>query len=118
MTDVKEIAKRAHTAWETKDEATMRTLVHDDYCFKGPMQEFKGPDAYIDCMMNFPFEGRNENVQIIAEGNKVVYASDWIVTAPFSQTIPMVMVMEFKDGKLKNENLFFDTALFPAAMAA
>lgn len=118
MTDVKELAKQAHDAWDAKNEAALRALLHDDYHFKGPMQELKGPDACINCMMNFPFEGKNENVQVISEGNKVVVASDWVVTAPFSQTIPMVMVMEFKDGKLKNENLFFDTALMPAAMAA
>jgi len=118
MTDVKELAKQAHNAWDTKNEASMRALLHDDYHFKGPTQELKGSDACIDCMMNFPFEGRNENVQMISEGNKVVCISDWVVTSPFSQTIPMVMVMEFQEGKLKNENLFFDTAKFPAAMAA
>lgn len=114
MTDIKELAKQVSIAWENKDESALRALLHDDYYFKGPHEDLNGPDECIEFMKNFPFKGRTENAQFIAEDNKVVHVSDWIVTAPFSATIPMVMVMEFDDSKLKKETLFFDTAKMPA----
>jgi ketosteroid isomerase-like protein len=116
MTDLKNTLEKITAAWEAKDEAAMREFLHDDYHFKGPMMELNGPDECIDCMKNFPFEGTNENIEMITEGNKVVQVWDWVITQPFQERIPMVEVLEFEDGKIIKGRMFFDTNLFPAAI--
>jgi hypothetical protein len=78
------------------------------------MMEMKGIDEAVELMKNCPFESRNENSEVVVQDNKLVHIFDWIVTAPFQETIPMVEVMEFEDSKLKKARLFFDTAKFPA----
>lgn len=114
MTDLVEIAKKLDTAWRAKDEATYRALLHKDYYFKGPKMEMKGVDEAVEFMKNCPFESHNENCEVVVQENKLVHIFDWIGTAPFQVTIPMVEVMEFEGSKLKKARLFFDTAKFPA----
>lgn len=114
MKDLTEIAKQLDTAWRSKDEATYRALLHKDYHFKGPMMEMKGAEEAVKFMKDCPFESSNKNCETVVQDNKLVHIFDWIVTAPFQATIPMVEIMEFEGGKLKKSRLFFDTAKFPA----
>lgn len=114
MMDIKEAIEQMTDAWNNKDEAAMRPFLHDDYKFKGPMMEANSADECIAMMKDCPFEGGCENHEIIVEGNKAVSVFDWVVTAPFQATIPMIEVMEFEGGKVKNSRMFFDTGLFPA----
>jgi len=118
MTNTKDIIMKMDTAWNAKDEATMRSCLHEDYHFKGPMMEINGPDESIAMMQNFPFECSNENEELIIQDNKAVHIFDWVVTSPFQATIPMTEVLELEGGKVKNARLFFDTALFPAEVKA
>jgi len=62
-------------------------------------------------------QSRCENSEMVEQGDKVVHIFDWIVTAPFTGTIPSVEVMEFAGDKVKQSRLFYDTALFPAELA-
>ncbi len=112
MANAAEIVKKLNTAWENKDEAAMRLLLHPDYHFKGPMMEMTTEEV-IGFMHTCPFECNNQNSEIISEGNKVVQVFDWHITAPFQATIPMVEVLEIEGNKVKKARLFFDTALFP-----
>lgn len=118
MTNTKEIIMKMDQAWSAKDESTMRSLLHEEYHFKGPMMEINGPDESIAVMNDFPFEYHNENEDLIVEDNKAVHIFDWVITAPFKATIPMTEVLELEDNKVKKARLFFDTALFPAEIKA
>lgn len=114
MTNLTEIAKQLDTAFRTKDEAALQNLLHKDYHFKGPMMEMNGAKEAIEFMKNCPFESKNENCEVVVQGNKLVHIFDWNVTAPFQASIPMVEVLEFEGDKVKKARLFFDTAKFPA----
>jgi len=114
MSDLIEIVKQMTTAWQNKDEAAVRSFLHEDYHFKGPMMEMNGIEACIKFMKTCPFESSNKNCEAIVDGDKLVHIFDWEVTAPFQATIPMVEIMEFEGRKIKNSRMFFDTALFPA----
>ena len=118
MTNTKDIIMKMDAAWSSKDEAAMRSCLHEDYHFKGPMMKINGPDESIAMMQNFPFECHNENEELIVQDNKAVHIFDWVVTSPFQATIPMTEVLELEGGKVKNVRLFFDTALFPAEVKA
>lgn len=114
MSDLIEIVKQITTAWQNKDEAAIRSLLHEDYHFKGPMMEMHGIEACIKFMHTCQYESSNKNCEAIVEGDKLVHIFDWEVTAPFQATIPMVEILEFVNGKVKNSRMFFDTAQFPA----
>ena len=118
MNTITDVAKKMIEACQQKDEAALRTCLHDNYSFKGPMMEMKGVNEAVDFMKRCPLEYTNENCEGIVEGETLVHIFDWKVTAPFQATIPMVEVMEFEDNKVKRVRLFFDSALFPAELKA
>jgi len=118
MSDLKAILEKVNAAWDAKDEAVIRQYFHKEYSFKGPMMEINGVDQCIEFMKMCPFEGGNENCEMITEGNTVVQSLDWVVTAPFQARIPMMEVVKFEDGKIKESRMLFDTALFPAEFVA
>ncbi len=117
MTDYRAIVEKMTTAWNDKNETLLRSLLHDDYKGTCPAMEINSPDECVEFMKNCPFEGSCENHEIIVEGNKVVNAFDWVVTAPFQATIPMVEIMNFEGDKLKNSKMYYDTSLIPAEFA-
>lgn len=108
-----ELVKRANKALESKDISTYRSLLHDRYSFRGPMMELTNPDEAAAVMEACPFTYHNENVQFVADGDKVVSVFDWLVTAPVKFSIHMAEYFTVKDGKILSSELFFDTAKFP-----
>lgn len=114
MSNNVEAVKKMAMAWDNKDEATLRSLLHDDYKGVCPDMEMNSADDCVAFMKECPFEGSSANLEIISEGDKVVQAFDWVVTAPFQATIPMIEVLYFESGKVKSSRMYYDTALFPA----
>lgn len=114
MTNNTEIVKEMMKAWEDKDEATVRSFLHDDYLGNCPMMGAIGADECVEFMKNCPYEGKSVNHEIIAEGDKVAQSFDWVITSPFKATVPMVEILKFDSGKVKTSKMYFDTALFPA----
>lgn len=108
------VAQALMTAWTTKDEALVREHLHSDFHFKGPMMELKGVEECVGSMTDCPFESRCENSEMVEQSNTVVHIFDWIVSAPFTATIPSVEVLEFSGKQVQRSRVFFDTALFPA----
>jgi len=118
MSTLTDVAKRMTKAWEDRDEAAFRACLHDDYSFKGPMMEMKSANEALEFMKRCAFEFTNTNCEVVVEGKTLVHVFDWNVTAPFQATIPMVEVMEFEGDRVKRARLFYDSALFPAAVKA
>ena len=118
MSTLTDVAKRMTKAWEDRDEAAFRACLHDDYSFKGPMMEMKSANEALEFMRRCAFEFTNTNCEVVVEGKTLVHVFDWNVTAPFQATIPMVEVMEFEGDRVKRARLFYDSALFPAAVKA
>lgn len=110
-------AKALMTAWSTKDETLMREHLHENFYFKGPLMEMHSVDECVASMADCPFSSHIENSEHIEQGNTVVNIFQWVVTEPFSATVPAVEVLQFEDNKVKHSRLFFDTALFPEGSA-
>ena len=118
MVDIREAIKKMDQAWVAKDDAAIRELLHADYECKGPLMAVNGIEQAIMGMNFFPFVGKNENEQIIVEGNKAAYTFDWVLSSPFQATIPITEIIEFEDEKIRKVRIFFDTGLFPGDMVS
>lgn len=109
----KAIAQRFSTAFHAKDEATIENLVAEDYTFKGPMMQLNSRAALIDFMRNMPFNCSEKTSRYLEDGNTVVKICEVSFTVPFNGNVPMCEVFTLKDGKITNDELYYDTALFP-----
>lgn len=113
MTDTVALAKKYYQAFAAKDKTTIRALLAKNFHFKGPMMETTGVEEMVGCMDSCPMVGGPQNMTFVAEGNRVVQIFDWVVTAPFSASIPMCEILEIENGQVKSSRLFYDTASFP-----
>lgn len=114
MNRPQDIAQQYAAAFMAKDLKTAKSLLHEDYRFKGPMAEANGQDETLAMIENFPFVSNEENVRILEQGDTAVKRFDWHVTSPFEAVIPMTEWITVKNGKLYSCELFYDTAKFPA----
>ncbi len=117
MADLLDIVKRANEAFESKDFATIRSLLHSDYRCVGPEMEAHSLDEMLKLMENCPFDCHFENAEYLVSGNKVVQTGDMVATSPVSYRNRMCDVITVEDGKIRSEELFYDTAKVPKAAA-
>ncbi len=117
MTNNIDIVKRVNKAFETKDIEAAKALLHPKYTFKGPMMEANSPQELLEFMKMCPFSCQSENVSFVSEGNKVVQTFDWVSSAPVKFRMRMCDVMTIEDGKIRSEEMFYDTAKFPKEAA-
>ncbi len=113
MPDAIDIVKRLANAFETKDQAAFRSLLHPKYTFKGPLMALQSRDEAVEFLANCPFKAKSENVQLFVAGNTVTQLFDWVVKEPFQGRIRMCDVITLKDGQVFSEELFYDSAKFP-----
>jgi len=103
-----------YEAFGTKDWKKFRTLLTDNFTFRGALATFNGPEEFIAGMRQMPFEGAPEGSRFIVDGNRVAHAFVWKMTAPTRADIPMCEVLEVEGGKIRSSELFYDSKLFPA----
>jgi ketosteroid isomerase-like protein len=113
MSQATEIVKKMNLAFETKDQAAMRALLHPQYTFRGSLMSMNSPKEAVEFLGQCPFKGKSKNIQFYEAGDTVVQTFDWEVTEPFQSTIRMCDVIKLKDGKAISEELFYDSAKFP-----
>lgn len=113
MPDAVDIVKKLNTAFETKDQAALRSLLHPKYTFKGSLMALGSRDEAVEFLANCPFKAKSENVQLFVAGNTVTQLFDWVVKEPFQGTIRMCDVITLTDGQVLSEELFYDSAKFP-----
>lgn len=107
MTGNVDIVKKVFEACHKKDYEALRGLVHTDYSLKDPMMELHGADELIEMMKNCPGGGA-ENVTFVSEGDKVVSLFDGVMEG--QPKMRMCSVVTIVDGKVKSEEMFYDTA--------
>ena len=112
MSNLIDVAIRNSEAFHKKDSAGLRSTLHPNYHFKGPMMEMNGPEECITFMENMPFMCTDKNVRYFQNGNTVVRVLDVVFTKPFQETVSMCEVITFEDGKILNSELIYDTAPF------
>jgi ketosteroid isomerase-like protein len=108
-----DIAKQLFDACMSKDFEKVRSLLHPQYTLKDPMFELKGPDALIEMISNCPFDNKIENMQIIDGGDTVVSTFDCIAEKPVKSTMRMCDILKIEGGKVRSEEMFYDSAKIP-----
>jgi hypothetical protein len=109
-----EIVKKLFDACNKKDFETARSLLKDDYSLKDPLMELHSADEMIEMMKNCPGGGMAENLSMIAEDDKVVTLFDG--TMQGQPPVRMCSVITVESGKVKSEEMFYDTARMPQEM--
>ncbi|MEZ0226871.1 MAG: nuclear transport factor 2 family protein [Alphaproteobacteria bacterium] len=110
-----ELVKKLFDACNQKDFETARGLLHDDYSLKDPLMELHSADEMIEMMKNCPGGGMAENLTMIAEDDKVVTLFDGTMQDK-TQKMRMCSVVTVEGGKVKSEEMFYDTAKMPQEM--
>jgi ketosteroid isomerase-like protein len=113
MTGNVDVVKKVFDACQKKDYEALRGLVHPDYTLKDPMMELHSADELIEMLKNCPGGGA-ENVTFVSEGDKVVSLFDG--TMEGQPKMRMCSVVTIVDGKVKSEEMFYDTAKVPQEM--
>ena len=113
MNNASEIVDNYYQAFENKDYEKARSLLRDDFKFKGPMMEFKSADECIEQMKKCDFEANHKTLRTIADGNQVVKMFEWKVRQPFQGNFRMCECFQVENDKIIGTDLFVDTANFP-----
>lgn len=113
MTNNIDIAKRMNKAAEAKDFETIKSLLHPQFTIKDPMMECNSPQEFLERMKECPGICHFENTSFVSEGNKVVQTLDMVTTAPVAFRLRMCSILTIEDGKIRSEEVFYDTAKIP-----
>lgn len=108
-----ETVKKIFEACKAKDIDVLKELVDKDYTLADPMMPVHGIDEFIAMIKACP-SGGFENLEMVAEGDKVVSIFDG--TMPGQPSMRMVSIATVKDGKLISEEMVYDTAKVPQEM--
>ncbi|MGQ0526407.1 MAG: nuclear transport factor 2 family protein [Alphaproteobacteria bacterium] len=114
-TDNKKIVKDLIDACMNKDFDSVRRLTHKDYTLKDPMMTANGVDELIAMMENCPSDGKIENLEIYADGNTVISTFDGTNSEPPTR-MRMCSIIQVENGKVKSEEMFYDSAKIPQDM--
>lgn len=114
MTQAKQIVEAYYAAFEKKDLALARTILHDEFTFDGPMMQASSADDMMDKMKQFDCEYSSTIHQIIADGEHVAVNLTCEMGSPDAVSLDMSEWFTVRDGKVLSSKLFFD----PTKMAA
>jgi len=124
MSDPATIAREYREAWNRRDFARYREMLHPEYSYtSGDGQRQNGPEAGMAVAQMFASafpDGREEIKRIHAAGDVAIveftgsgtHQGDLMGIAPTGRkvTIPVCIVIEVRDGKIYAEREYFDSA--------
>ena len=122
MSDVASIAREYNDAWNRRDWARWRELLHPEYTYTGgDGQVQKGPEAGLAMGQMFANafpDGKGDIQKITATGDIAIvefigrgtHTGDLMGIAPTGRqmTIPVCEVYELRDGKIYAERQYMD----------
>lgn len=111
-----QLVKQYFDACAKKDGNALQSLVHPDYSLKDPIFQLSGQKDLIKMIEECPFECSLENMSFISEGDKVAATFENVsADSPFDR-LRMCSVMTIENGKIKSEEMFYDSAKIPQEM--
>jgi ketosteroid isomerase-like protein len=113
MTSNIETVKRLNNACQNRDFETVKSLLHPGYTLKSPDMQASSPEEFIKFMEECPAECTLENLTFIEDGDQVVQIFDMVSAEPVSYRVRMCDVLKLQNGKVRSEEMFYDTAAFP-----
>ncbi len=105
---VREVVDRYFAAQKEKDFATMRTLIHDDVVFRGPLGATNTAEEYISGLqrMTATMTGMERTV-VFAEGEDVCQIYDLVLAEP-PVSLPVAQWIKVRDGRIAQLFVYFD----------
>ena len=103
-----------YEAFGTQNWTKLRSLITDNFSFRGSMASFDNPDDFISAMSQLPFEGHPENSKFTADGSRVAHSFVWKMTSPTITDIHMCEVFEVEGDKVRSSELYYDSAAMPS----
>ena len=113
MTKTMDTVTAYYQAFGEKDWDKVRSLLADDFTFRGSLSAFDNPDDFVAGVSQMPMEGQPAESRFIADGNQVAHAFVWKATAPMKADVPMCEVLQVEGGKILSAELFYDSKPFP-----
>ena len=93
-----------------KDARKIRSVLTDDFRFRGPMVSFDDPDAFADSLLGFDADVTES--RLLVDGDRVAHQFVLDVAAPMRAKIPMCDVLEFRGDRISAIELYTDSKLF------
>ena len=115
---VQNVVEKYLKFFEAKDYAAVRSLLHDNLCFKGPLEIFERADDFVAAIKRLqPIHKSNELKRLFVDGNDVCAIYDFTTHLPQMGTLPIAEWFHVRDGRIQAIRLFFDPRPFAAASA-
>ena len=113
-----DVAARYLEAFASGDSTTTRTLLADDFTFRGPMAEIDGADGFItETAPLASIVDGHDVLRLWEDGNEVCVVFDLNVRTPAGAgSVSMCEWLTVVDGLITSSRLVFDTAAFAALM--
>jgi len=118
MTKPTDIVRRYIKAFDQRDMATARTLVHDGFTFTGAIMTANGADEFFAMVAKMPDGTKTITRRMLADGDNVVHEFFFELPGPADISVPMCEIFDVDGDRIAACNLYFDTAKFPQADAA
>jgi hypothetical protein len=107
--DSKGVVLEYLNAFANKDFQAIRSIVHDDLSFRGPVRQFQGGDQFVEALSKMgPLLKSIDVKKIFADGEDVSVIYDFVTTNPAIGTTPTAEWIKVKDGKIQSTLLIFD----------
>ena len=113
----RDLVDQYFAALTRKDLATLRTLLHDDLSFKGPLATLDSADAYLHGLghVTAAMTGLERRV-VVAEGENVIQTYDVILGAA-SAAVPVAEWLQVRDDRIAAIQMYLDARAFTDAAA-
>jgi hypothetical protein len=110
--DTREIVDRYYAAWASKDLPTVRSLLHDDLSFRGPIDTFTNAADYLASIQQlFAIVQGVQPQKVFVDGQDACTIYDLITATP-AGTVPVAEWVTLKGGKIAAIRVFFDARPF------
>ena len=93
-----------------KDARRIRSVLTDDFMFRGPMMSFDNPDEFVESLLDFDADVTGS--RLIVDGEHVAHLFVLDVAAPMRAKIPMCDVLQFRGNRISTIELYTDSKLF------
>lgn len=110
----KQIVENYYSAFAEHDLGKARTMLADDFTFKGPVMEASSADDMMAKMSAFGCDYESNVHGMIADGDRVAVNFTCTFKAPFQGVFDMCEWFTVRDGKIAKSELFYDATKMPA----
>src|SRR5713226_3486543 len=115
--DPKDVALSYLKAFETKDVNKIKSLLHANGTFKGPMKTYHSADEFVAELRNFiPITKSVRIRRVFVDGNEVSVTYDYATIIPSIPVMSMSEWFKVEDGKIREQEIIYNPMPFAASM--